>query len=123
MEASQWICRSCGSDFETRGKRDGHHRKVHQNTVAKSQLCVQTARMRRSNGGKFVCECKREYESVQALRKHKKTCFAEELMDVDEDDPSEGKSVFLANIGREQVRGSGLRGYFVDIRGRFNGIY
>jgi hypothetical protein len=99
MEASQWICRSCGRGFETRGKRDGHNRKVHQNSGATRQSSVETARMRRSNGGKFVCECKREYESVQALRKHKKKCFAGELMDVDEDGPIEGKSRFLQRLG------------------------
>ena len=54
-------------------------------TGPRSQSSVQTARMRRSNGGKFVCQCKREYESVQALLKHKKRCFVEEMMDVDED--------------------------------------
>ena len=30
MPRSQWICRSCGSGFESRGKRDVHHRTQHQ---------------------------------------------------------------------------------------------
>jgi hypothetical protein len=91
MEPSQWICRSCGAEFETRGKRDAHHRKVHRVTGPRSQSTVKNARMRRSTGGKFVCQCNREYESVQALLKHKKRCFVEEMMDIDEDDGVEGK--------------------------------
>jgi hypothetical protein len=47
-------------------------------------------RVERSSGGKFVCECKREYESVQTLRKHQKECFARNLMNMSEDDSDEG---------------------------------
>jgi len=30
MPRAQWICRSCEAEFDTRGKRDVHHRKEHQ---------------------------------------------------------------------------------------------
>ena len=75
MAPSQWICSSCGTGFETKGKRDSHHRKEHQNVShIKPGDCLEHE-LRRSRHGKFICECRREYETGQALRKHKTRCI------------------------------------------------
>jgi hypothetical protein len=71
MTTSQWHCRSCEALFETKGKRDAHHRKMHQSI---SQQSSSNLTRMRSRTGKFICQCSREYQSVQALRKHEKRC-------------------------------------------------
>jgi hypothetical protein len=69
----QWKCRSCEQVFDTRGKRDAHHRKVHQNfTFERSGR----AQVQRSDHGKFACECGKEYDRVQYLQRHRPSCYA-----------------------------------------------
>jgi hypothetical protein len=89
MTAAAWICKSCGSEFETKGKRDHHHRTKHQNEAKDSNIPL-TKKIRRSSEGKFVCECQRKYESVSALRKHQKGCSGQSLMNINSGDSDEG---------------------------------
>ena len=69
----QWKCRSCMEVFDTRGKRDAHHRKVHQKfAVGRSGR----AQVQRSAAGKFVCECENSYDRAQSLKRHRQKCYA-----------------------------------------------
>jgi hypothetical protein len=69
----QWKCRSCVEVFDTRGKRDAHHRKMHQKfAVGRSER----AQVQRSIAGKFVCECGNTYDRAQSLKRHRQGCYA-----------------------------------------------
>jgi hypothetical protein len=86
MAPSEWTCNSCGSGFETRGRRDSHHRKEHQNVLIERHGDSLRHELRRSRQGKFFCECKREYETSQALKKHRTRCTQAILEQHDEND-------------------------------------
>ena len=67
--ATQWNCRSCHYVFETRGRRDSHHRLVHQglaNTTMEAS--------KRREDGRVECICGRRYQRVQELKRHQKAC-------------------------------------------------
>ena len=74
MARSQWICNSCSSGFETRGKRDAHGRKEHPNRFANPHSEVLKIRTRYSNDGTLSCSCGRYYKYVQSLNRHKASC-------------------------------------------------
>jgi hypothetical protein len=69
----QWKCRSCVEVFDTRGKRDAHHRKVHQKFAIERSG---RAQVQRSVAGKFVCECGNSYDRAQSLKRHRQECYA-----------------------------------------------
>ena len=81
QEENIWYCRSCGLQFESKGKRDAHHRKQHQKlTIAgcagQKKLCV-----KRTAAGKFGCSCGKEFLHVQSLQRHCKRC--KELIEIE----------------------------------------
>lgn len=69
----QWKCRSCVEVFDTRGKRNAHHRKVHQKFATERSG---RAQVQRSVAGKFVCECGNCYDQAQSLTRHRQGCYA-----------------------------------------------
>ena len=73
INQDQWKCRSCLEVFNTKGKRDAHHRKIHQTfTVERSRR----PQVQRSVAGKFVCECGNCYDRAQSLKRHRQGCYA-----------------------------------------------
>ena len=81
MPRSQWICRSCGSGFESRGKRDVHHCTQHQKLAQGGALGVQINGERRTDDGMFICQCGKRYKQVQSLNRHRRSCTASNLME------------------------------------------
>lgn len=71
MPRSEWICNSCEESFKTKGKRDGHRERVHREKVL---IDIEKKGMKRSENGKFICECRRGYTSAQSLQRHQKNC-------------------------------------------------
>jgi hypothetical protein len=69
----QWKCRSCVKGFDTRGKRDAHHRKAHQKVATGRSERTQ---VQRSVAGKFICECGNSYDRAQSLKRHRQGCYA-----------------------------------------------
>jgi hypothetical protein len=67
--ATEWKCRNCIRVFETRGRRDAHHRSKHQGLSN-----VTEGELQRSEDGRFVCQCGKTYQQVQALKRHQKAC-------------------------------------------------
>lgn len=59
--------------FDTKGKRDSHHRKMHQTFTVDG---AREIRVQRSAGGKFVCGCGNCYDLVYSLRIHQRDCYA-----------------------------------------------
>ena len=53
-------------NFNTKGKRDGHRERMHRQKISKG--------MNRSDNGKFICECGRDYTLAQSLQRHQKNC-------------------------------------------------
>src|SRR5436190_16001496 len=74
MTRSQWICTSCGSGFETKGKRDSHHRKEHANRSTNPYSESLNNRTRGSNDGRLTCICGRVYKRAQSLNRHRTSC-------------------------------------------------
>jgi hypothetical protein len=71
MTRAEWICNDCDERFETKGKRDGHRERTHRQTGFNHHGIT------RSENGKFVCKCGREYMAVQSLKCHRKHCEVE----------------------------------------------
>ena len=70
----QWQCRSCDQQFDSKGKRDAHHRKEHQKLVTTHSGAHQKQRIMRSTIKKFDCPCGKKFSHVQSLQRHCKTC-------------------------------------------------
>lgn len=77
--STNWSCHYCDSTFATKGKRDSHYRKEHQQS-SKSGLEY------RSTEGKFNCHCGKLFNRISNLKKHQKKCVIEQLSS----DESEG---------------------------------
>jgi hypothetical protein len=73
MPRSEWICNTCGKGFETKGKRDNHREGEHRGKA------VGDRRAERSENGKFICKCERDYLLTSSLRRHQKNCKSEIL--------------------------------------------
>jgi len=67
--ATEWKCRSCTGVFETRGRRDAHHRFEHQGLANGTE-----GQSRRSMSGRFECQCGKAYQRAQELKRHQKKC-------------------------------------------------
>jgi hypothetical protein len=76
MTRSEWICNTCGEGFETKGKRDGHRQRIHRQMLLNG---VEKPRMKRSENGKFICYCGRDYTWPCSLQRHQKNCKDEIL--------------------------------------------
>ena len=75
-DQKKWNCHNCVCQFDTRGQSDAHQRKEHQkpSTAAFGGMTVQ-----RSSDGKFVCECDKDYLTLQSLKRHKRSCTSQFL--------------------------------------------
>lgn len=76
IDHNQWQCRSCERDFDTRGKRDAHHRKEHQKVTANFDGMIENNVVTRNEGGKFSCQCGKEFWRLYSLQRHSKSCSA-----------------------------------------------
>ena len=76
MTRSEWICNDCGDGFETKGKRDSHRERRHRQ---KTLIGIEKQRAERSENGKFVCRCGRDYIFASSLRHHQRNCKDEIL--------------------------------------------
>jgi hypothetical protein len=82
MPRSEWICNTCEEGFETKGRRDSHRERAHRQ---KTLIGIEKRGMDRSENGKFICKCGRDYMRAQALQRHQKSCkkeiFSNEIVD------------------------------------------
>ena len=70
MTHSEWICNTCGEGFTTKGKRDSHRERAHRQKTSMNMK----ERIERSENGKFICKCGRDYMFAPSLRRHQKSC-------------------------------------------------
>jgi hypothetical protein len=93
MTRSEWTCNACGEGFETRGRRDGHSQRAHPQRML---VGSEDRRLKRSENGKFLCECGKDYLWPRSLRRHRRNCNSvkqtedKETNDDDDDDDDEG---------------------------------
>jgi len=78
-----WQCRSCIQQFDSKGKRDAHHRKEHQKLVTINVLHEKQS-IEKSTKGDFACSCGRAFWHAQSLQRHSKGCIDPILMDEDD---------------------------------------
>jgi hypothetical protein len=82
MTRSEWICNTCGEGFETKGKRDSHRERAHRQ---KALIGIGDRGAERSENGKFICKCGRDYMWARCLQRHQKSCkkeiFSNEIVD------------------------------------------
>ena len=74
MARSQWICRTCGTGFETKERRDSHHKKEYENRSINPYSEVLNIRIRHSNDGRLTCAYGRHYQRAQSLNRHRTSC-------------------------------------------------
>jgi hypothetical protein len=76
MTRSEWICNTCGEEFATKGRRDGHRERAHRQ---RTLIGLEKRDVERSRNGKFICTCGREYTLASSLCRHQKRCKEEIL--------------------------------------------
>jgi hypothetical protein len=87
MTRAEWICNDCDEGFETKGRRDGHRERTHRQKIL---VGVNHHGMTRSENGKFICECGKDYMAVQSLKRHQKNCKTKFLSKETNDENIEG---------------------------------
>jgi len=78
-----WQCRSCIQQFDSKGKRDAHHRKEHQKLVT-INVSHEKQSIEKSTKGDFICSCGKAFLHAQSLQRHSKSCIGPILMDEDD---------------------------------------
>ena len=74
MSHSEWICDIYDEGFQTRGKRDPHKSRNH-HVKALLNIGGVMKEFRRTESGKFVGLCGKEYQRVHTLRRHGVSCM------------------------------------------------
>jgi hypothetical protein len=103
MTRSDWICNACGEGFETKGKRDGHRQRIHRQKMISG---VENQGVKRSENGKFMCRCGRNYTWPRSLQRHQRSCRIETLskeMKNNEDNGDKGISLFSCRLLYENM--------------------
>jgi len=103
MTRSEWICNSCGEGFETKGKRDSHRERAHRQ---RTSIGTKNQRVDRSENGKFMCKCGRNYTWARSLQRHQRSCNAEIPLKETESDASnddEGMIQFYEPLMHERL--------------------
>ena len=78
-----WQCRSCIQQFDSKGKRDAHHRKEHQKLVT-INVSHEKQSIEKSTKGDFICSCGKAFLYAQSLQRHCKSCIDSILMNEDD---------------------------------------
>lgn len=79
----EWRCRSCIRVFDTRGKRDSHHRREHQASSTGQTTFGEKYTVTRRRDGDFRCVCGLGYKHSSSLKRHKTGCnIAVDVFDV-----------------------------------------
>src|SRR5579859_5334642 len=76
MGRSEWICRTCGLGFDTKGKRDGHREREHRQSVPVILCGSRNQILYQSEAGMFVCQCGKQYQTSWTWRRHSVSCKA-----------------------------------------------
>ena len=84
LNDKRWKCRHCIDEFEIRGQRNAHQRNKHQTLATDKIERFRVQRTDESKGGKFACQCGKEYSTGQSLQRHSKGCIDRILMDEDD---------------------------------------
>ena len=91
----QWQCRSCDKQFDTRGKRDAHHRKEHQREIPKIGMMVESQGTKRGEGEKFPCRCGKDFWHAWSWQRHRKSCNALILTaEMADESPEQGQGMY-----------------------------
>lgn len=65
--AITWECRHCKATFDTKGRRDAHYRKSHQEST-------KTKENKRTTDGTFMCTCSASFTTIGNLKRHQESC-------------------------------------------------
>src|SRR4051794_17452236 len=76
----QWKCRSCTNTFNTRGRRDAHYKREHQTETSAASRNYEKRSTGRTEQGKFVCTCGKNFWRAYSLRQHEQGCYAASAM-------------------------------------------
>ena len=64
-------CSHCDKSFLSKGKYQSHYIQKHQNKIRVNQNTI----ILRTEGGKFICFCAKEFELDQFLKHHYQNCI------------------------------------------------
>jgi hypothetical protein len=85
----QWKCRSCGQGFETKGRRDSHHRREHQRASLGDGRRDREQGIRGIGEAKFECSCGKKFGYASSLKRHRQGCYSAIAMIEGEENGSE----------------------------------
>jgi len=71
IQVNSIICSHCDESFLSRGKYQSHYIQKHQNEIRIDQDTI----VFRTEGGKFMCFCEKEFELSQSLKRHYGSCI------------------------------------------------
>ena len=64
-------CSHCDESFPSRGKYENHYNKKHQNQIQLDERMT----VSRTENGKFICLCGKEFEFGKSLKRHYGNCI------------------------------------------------
>ena len=64
-------CSHCNESFLSKGKYENHYNKKHQNQIQLDERMT----VSRTENGKFICICEKEFEIGQSLKRHYGNCI------------------------------------------------
>jgi len=64
-------CSYCDESFLSKGKYQSHYAQKHQNEIRIDERMT----VLRSENGKFICICEKEFELGKSLKRHYETCI------------------------------------------------
>jgi len=64
-------CSYCDESFLSKGKYQSHYAQKHQNEIRIDEKMT----VLRSENGKFICICEKEFELGKSLKRHYETCI------------------------------------------------
>src|SRR2546430_1542368 len=72
----QWKCRSCANTFNTRGRKDAYYKREHQTETSASSRNYKKRSTERTEQGKFVCACEKNFWRAYSLKRYQQGCYA-----------------------------------------------
>ena len=79
MARSKSSCKTCGVEFDSRGRRDNHQQREHRHDIADTKSMAGRV-VQRSEDGKLACPCGRTVLHPRSLRRHRESCRAALIM-------------------------------------------
>jgi hypothetical protein len=76
MNVNPIICKHCNEVFITKGIYNTHYRNKHQEKVKLNIIGKEMIELTKSEEGKFICKCGKQFAIGQSFQRHVRNCQA-----------------------------------------------